>query len=271
MAIVLTHGWKNGADAPYWPIYMARALAPSYGATANIFAWDWHGDAGLTTVDPAPVTARTVAQGAALGVALMDTLGSSYDRNIHFIGHSFGTTVNCTAANYLHGDKRLLGDTRPGAQKYASYKTHMTPFDEAELATAAKGLHVLLDIPLAGFDDIVRHDAVEQLNNFRIEVIPKQWVWIDNYVSEVGFLHPEAVNVMLWRKNYVNVAFDPHGYAYEWYQDTVIHPGESLVGHRWSFERNTLFQGPMPPSYYLQSLDLGGSELTVSKINVVEA
>ena len=280
MTIVLTHGWKSSpsgtAASPEWPIKMARALAPAYGGTANVLAWDWQTDAagnpsGLASLDPAPVAARTVPQGMALGNALMNALGSAYDKNIHFIGHSFGTAVNCAAANYVHGDKRPRGETRPATQKYASYNTHMTLFDEAEMAAGFKGLHVALDIPMAGFDEVALNDAVEQLNNFTVEVIPKHWGWIDNYVSEVGYLHPEAVNVMLWRKNYVNVVFAPHGYSYEWYQDTITRPGESLVGHRWSFERNTLFQGPMAPSYYLQSLDLNGSEMTVSKINVIEA
>ncbi len=285
MAIVLTHGWKSSPSGtlnnPEWPIKMARALAPAYGGIANIFAWDWQEDARgetgvLAQFDPAPAAARTIPQGSALGTALMATLGPTYNSYIHFIGHSFGTAVNCAAANYIHGDKRPRGDTRPVTQKYEAFRTHMTLFDEAELATAMKGLHIFWDSVLGAFDDFYVNDGVQQLNNFRVKVIPKQWGWIDNYVSEVGFLHPEAMNAMLWRKNYPNLPsniVDPHGYAVEWYQYTITHPGASLVGHRWSFERNTLPTPNeyLPPSYYKQSLDLNGSEWAVSKMTVLEA
>lgn len=287
MVIVLTHGWKsdpNGApNDPSWPLKMARALASSYGGQANIFAWDWQSDAagyttGLLSYDPAIVASRTVPQGSALGVALMDTLGSTFNRNIHFIGHSFGTAVNCAAANYIHGDKRPRGDTRPATEKYASFRTHLTLFDEAELAIAVKGMHVIGDIVLGGFDDYAVNDAVQQLSNFRVQVIPKQWGWIDNYVSSVGYLHPEAVNVMLFRNNYPNLKsnlLEEHGYGIGWYQETVSNPNPelSLVGHRWSFEKDTLFKGdcPMAQSYYRQSQNLNSSEFEVSRITLLEA
>jgi hypothetical protein len=38
------------------------------------------------------------------------------------------------------------------------------------------------------------------------------------------------------------------------------------MGHRWSSERNSLGSAPGTPSYYLQSLDLSGSEMAVGSI-----
>lgn len=270
MTIVMTHGWNSSSDD--WPTDMAAALGSLYSAKANILAWDWRGNAAQ--LSPATAAARTVSEGTALGAALMDTLGANYKQPIHFMGHSLGTLVNCAAADYIHGDRRPRGDARPASQAYEFTNTHMTLFDEAELVTAVKGMHVIGDVLLAGFDEYAARDGAEQLRNFRSKVIPKNWAWIDNYISEVGLPHVEAANVMLWRKNYVSVSenlLSPHGYAYEWYQETIGNPLSSAMGHRWSFERNSLLQAPVAPDYYLQSLDLNSSEMEVSKTNLITA
>ncbi len=124
-----------------------------------------------------------------------------------------------------------------------------------------KGIHVFLDVLLKPQGDT----TADLINNFWTKVIPQQFAWADNYLSEVGLLHPEAANVLLWRKTYLNPAA-PHGYAYQWYQGTVTNPLASTMGHRWSSERNSLGSAPDAPAYYLQSLDLTGSEMTVSAI-----
>lgn len=274
VVIVLTHGLLNGVNG-YWPQEMAQAL----GAKANILAWDWHEDAALPGLfgkyDPASAATRVVPQGSALGAALMDTLGPTFNRNIHFIGHSLGTAVNCAAANYIHGKPRPRGDPRSAAETYSSFRTHLTLLDEAGQADTFKGLNVMLDLPRASYDDYYVQDALKKLKDYRVEVIPNQWGWIDNYVSQYGSLHPEAVNIMLFRKSYMNLLTGPHGYAVEWYQDTISisEPEAGLVGNHWSFEKDTLFKGdcPMPPSYYRQSLNLNSSEFELSKIGALEA
>jgi hypothetical protein len=267
MTIVMTHGWNSSFAE--WPTSMAVALSSQYASKANILAWDWSGNASDVSVVYA--AGRTPSEGAALGNALMDTLGPNYSKPIHFLGHSLGTLVNCSAADYIHGNHRPAGDPRSSNEWFETTRTHMTLFDEAELVTAVRGLHVMGDVVLAAFSEDSARDGAQQLKNFWSKVIPDNSAWIDNYISEVGLPHVEAANVMLWRKNYVNVAFAPHGYAYEWYQSTITNPLGSAMGHRWSFERNSLLQAPLAPAYYLQSLDLNGSEMTVNPSNLVTA
>src|SRR5205085_6619896 len=78
---------------------------------------------------PTSPLSLTLYQGYGLGRALVDALGPHYDKPLHFIGHSLGTIVNAHCANYLHGDA--------GKNPFPPYywgKTHMTLFDEAEIA-----------------------------------------------------------------------------------------------------------------------------------------
>ena len=66
----------------------------------------------------------------------------------------------------------------------------MTLFDEAELATAVKGMHVVGDIVLGGFDNYAVNDGVEQLNNFRVEVIPKNLLAARRQILLLIFVWP---------------------------------------------------------------------------------
>jgi len=173
-----------------------------------------------------------------------------------------GTILNCEAADYIHGDAKNSPAKLSGSSlKYRPENTHMTLFDEAELVQPIKGIHVFLDVLYKPQGDT----TADLINNFWTKVIPQQFSWADNYLSEVGLLHSEAANILLWRKTYLNPA-GPHGYAYQWYQGTVTNPLGSAMGHRWSSERNSLGSAPDAPAYYLQSLDLMGSEMTVSAI-----
>ncbi len=248
MTIVLTHGWN--ATAFDWPQAMANELKAKYNA--NVLAWDWHDNSLLLLSNAA---SRTVAEGSELGRALMNTLGPTYDQPIHFIGHSLGTIVNCAAADYIHGDKRPRGDPRPLLERYASGRTHMTLFDEAELVTAVKGLHVSLDALLASTGigtELAITDASQQVKNFWSKVMPAEFAWADNYLSEVGLLNPRAANVMLWASTDLRNPIAAHGYAYYWYQLTIKNPLGSGMGHRWSFERATLNSTPPVAAYHVQ-------------------
>ncbi len=272
--VVITHGWLDGVEieqqeelddpihSPSWIRNMAQALCDQTypGGSVNVLAWDW-GTEAIASIDPAIVSLSIVPQGTALGAALMDLLGTSYSQPIHFIGHSFGCGVNCKAADYIHGNWRPIGDSRPRTPGFDFNKTHMTLLDEAEIAAGLKGLHVLWDAVAGHWDEHAVNDEVQQIADFYIKVIPDHYRWIDNYISEVGFLHEEAANVILFRKNYVAVVLGQHGYANEWYTETITHPDSSLLmGHRYSFERSTMESAPLPPTYYRQSVIQSSSE-----------
>lgn len=261
MTVVLTHGWHSSSDG--WPKDMKDAmLNKGYGSTANILAWDWRDDAN--TKSPSTAAARTRNQGDGLGAELFYLLGANYNKPIHFIGHSFGTILNCEAADYIHGDAKNSPTRLTGSSlKYRPENTHMTLFDEAELVQPIKGVHLFFDVLLKPQGDT----TADLINNFWTKVIPRQFSWADNYLSEVGLLHPETANVLLWRSKYFpNQVVAQHGYAYEWYLNTVANPRGSAMGHRWSFERNSLDAAPDAPAYYLQSLVLAGSEFAVNPI-----
>jgi hypothetical protein len=162
---------------------MANTLiAEGFGATANIVAWDWHQNAD--TKSPSTAAVRTPSEGEALGDELLKLLDAGYTREIHFIGHSLGTMVNCRAADYIHGDAKNSPGRSPGSTlKFDPSKTHMTLFDEAELVTAVNGVHFMLG---SSFDPTT---AGNLSRNFWSKVIPDHFGWIDNYLSEVGVPH----------------------------------------------------------------------------------
>ena len=222
---------------------MGQALSARYESSANVVTWDWNENAA--TLSPATASGRTESEGTALARTLMDTLGPGYQRQIHFVGHSLGTLVNRAAADYLHGARRPRGDTRPATQRYFAARTHVTLLDQAELVTAVNGLHVSLDLLLAisGYPTALSGTA----DYVRVaQAMPENAAWIDNYISLVGILHSRASNVMLWRSLGAPNPVASHGYAYDWYQQTITtsNPAASTMGHRWSFERNTLGTPP---------------------------
>ncbi len=264
MTIVMTHGWKSSSTE--WPTDMKNALvAKGYDAKANIVAWDWQPNA--LTKSPSTAAARTCSEGEALGSALLSTLGTGYNQPIHFIGHSLGTLVNCHAADYIHGDeKNSPGWIAGSTLKFSPLNTHVTMFDEAELVSALNGIHVFADLLLKPTGDT----TANLVNCTWAKVIPEQSAWIDNYLSEVGLLHTEAANVLLWREPTLNPIY-PHGSGYRWYSGTVGNPLGSLMGHRWSFERDSLGSAPQRGKYFLQSLDLNQSELTVTDVSAAVA
>lgn len=270
MTIVLTHGWMSSSDA--WPKDMANVLtSQGFGATANIVAWDWRVNANLSAGLEISA-ARTPSEGEALGGELLYLLGANYNKPIHFMGHSLGTMVNCRAADFIHGDAKNSPGKIPGSTlKLNPQNTHMTMFDEAGAVGVANALSLvtyMLFLPTSG-------DTGDLINNFWTKVIPDHSAWIDNYISEVGRLHHEAANVLLWRRFAVPVISDIssglHAYSYDWYSNTVAAPLISAIGHRFSFERNTL--SPLPPSgtYFLQSADLIDSPFVVTPLDAATA
>lgn len=260
MTIVLTHGWIvcSAADGGIvgWPTRMAEQLRDAGVATrVNLLAWDWRDEADtcpLPEADKAigPPVDRTRAQGLALGKALYETFGANYAKEIHFMGHSLGALVNAEAVNYLHGDG-ATPRTRP-PKPWDSSRTHVTLFDEAEIAVVAgqqarlgaqagsnfagpltASLPIRIAAGALGF-------TVAAINDWR-NPIPVHSVWVDNYISLVGINHPNAVNVCLQEDSVdalANVSpVEAHGVGMKWYGATVTVPSLSTMGFANTFEQ----------------------------------
>lgn len=262
MTIVLTHGWKSASDG--WPTALKNALVAK-GCNANIVAWDWSDNAD--TVFPSTSAARTASEGEALGSELLYVLGATYDQPIHFIGHSLGTMVNCRAADFIHGDAKNSPGKQPGSTlKYNPQNTHMTLFDEAELVVPVNGIHLAIDVLFKPLGDT----TADLINNSWLKVIPDRSAWVDNYLSEVGSIHADAVNVLLWRN--ATLGFEQsHSYATRWYSASIANPLSSLIGHRWSFERNTISAAPARGTYFMQENDADPMTLRVLQVGTITA
>src|ERR1035437_1271816 len=232
MTVVLTHGWNDNPNS--WSSNMAALIVANINPRPNIVAWDWSLVAKATW--PGTPEAQTGDQGRALGAVLRTTLGANYASQIQFIGHSLGTLVNASAANYLHGDswaKEIVSPTPwPGTN------TLMTLFDEAEAATGITSFGSAIDILLGkNGNPLLPKTAYDH-------PLPKQFAWAENYVAAFGLLHPEAANVILtnnfptdepngfstWRNDLT--AF--HGYPMDWYGET-IQTVNSAMGFEWPY------------------------------------
>jgi len=263
MTVVLTHGWN---DDPYsWATSMANLIHNNLPSPSpNIVAWNWSLMAKSAPDDPGIPAAQTGDQGRALGEKLLLTLGANYSKPIHFVGHSLGTLVNASAANYLQGANWANEDVSP--TPWLATNMQMTLFDEAEVATGQSGL-------LNGIRTLIgwNGNPLEPKPSY-YHPLPKQFAWADNYVSAFGLLHPEAANVILTDGSPTDApnplalrdelaAF--HGYPMNWYDET-IQADLSAMGFLWSFERGGWFsQAPATNSVYVQT----GAEWNLSATN----
>ncbi len=187
MTVVLTHGWNDNPNT--WALSMAILIHNNVTPAPNIVAWDWSQVAQSSVDDPGTPAAQTGDQGRALGEALRLTLGANYSKPIHFVGHSLGTLVNASAANYLQGTSWANDNVSPTPWPAANMQ--MTLFDEAEVATGQSGLLNGI-LTLAGWNG----NPLEPKPSY-YHPLPRQSAWADNYVSAFGLLHPEAANVIL--------------------------------------------------------------------------
>jgi pimeloyl-ACP methyl ester carboxylesterase len=276
MSIVLTHGWiplypltglsifnPNGVED--WPTTMAAQLR-SENSTANIVAWNWENAAKSSVTDPEQAGSQSPYEGTLLGQALLNVLGANYSKPIHFVGHSFGTLVNAYAANYLQGANFASEPVSPTPWPAANMQ--MTLFDEAEV-----GANVNFTLNSQDLDALADANANLLTTSPYYHPLPKQFAWADNYVSAVGLLQSGAANVILTNE-FPASAPDPfswfgelgvfHGYPMPWYEETIQDDGASLMGFRWSFEKNGGFSGaPSVGSVYVQS----GSEWNLTATN----
>ncbi len=265
ITIVLTHGWRSSDGA--WPTTMAQQLSTglnSISSQANIVAWDWQSEAAGINLNNA--YSRTPAQGEALAQALYQSLGAAYTKQLHFIGHSLGSLVNAKAANYLH------------LNAYPYQRTHMTLLDNAVLANVGGPLEeAALAGALDGADAATISLAISTsrlLQRGWVSPIPDYAGWIDNYISLVGVPYARAVNICLANGPIFASSYGPvglHGYSYEWYGDTVGTPTASLLGHRYSFERQATFSDSSPypaNTYFVQNNSL--NEMSLRRLNTAE-
>lgn len=261
--VIFTHGWNAGPNDPGgWPVAMAAQMQ-SAGVKANLLAWDWHQDAA--TPEPVQAMSRTRLQGEALGQALAATLAkaSPYAGTLHFIGHSLGTLVNATAANYLHETVQ---------PNFPSDHTQMTLLDDAGAATQA-GQVITFDYSVSGMPGSIASQVVQA---GYVSPVPDAAAWLDNYISLVGAYHPETVNVYLPKSIGAGDGPAIHAYACYWYASSVGSAGsQALVGERYGFER-TGWPGrfptpvPFPRGAALSQDPLSSNPFDLLPLNEVE-
>lgn len=278
--IVLTHGWiptLAGFDlytpvgVGSWPTTFAAQLRAS-GVTANIVAWDWSQVARSSVDSPGTPEQQTGDQGQALGQTLLVKLGANYSKPIQFIGHSLGTLVNASAANYLHGESWAGGNVSP--TPWPGTNTLMTLFDEAEVARGNSSFAADIDTlqgkngnPLASPPKATDHP------------LPKHFAWAENYIAAFGLLQTNAANVILTNEFPAN-ANNPvswfenlaafHGYPMDWYDET-IQTDNSAMGFVWPLLwslRDTAFaNAPTNGSVYVQAFNSSQWDLTAANWN----
>ncbi len=233
---------------------------------------------GLVTGGALPVDApgipeqQTGDQGRALGQALLLKLGASYSQPIQFIGHSLGTLVNASAANYLHGDQWAQENVSP--TPWPGTNTLMTLFDEAEVARGNSSFAADIDTlqgkngnPLASPPKATDHP------------LPKQFAWAENYIAAFGLLQTNAANVILTNEFPAN-ANNPvswfenlaafHGYPMDWYDET-IQTDNSAMGFvwplLWSVGDAAFANAPTNGSVYVQAFNTSQWDLTATNWN----
>ncbi len=239
MTIVMTHGWNS--DPTVWATKMASTIASDMaakGVSGNILAWDWRYAAESPKAVLVPLVEEyTPAEGVLLGQSLQTVLGPDYSQPLHFIGHSLGTLVNAAAINYLHGDR--TAEQSVSATPWKSAPIQATLLDEAEAAFAPSGaLEWIFDgltVTLADEGVPLASPPAGGLLGYK-SPIPVHVDWVDNYVSEFGYYHPEAVNVALQKGPSSLDVTGRHAYAYNWYEMTAGNPSGCLLGFQRSYE-----------------------------------
>jgi pimeloyl-ACP methyl ester carboxylesterase len=268
--IVLTHGWNDNPNT--WPSNMAALFRANGVSSPNIVAWDWSLVASSPIDAPGIPEQQTGDQGRALGQALLLKLGANYSKPIQFIGHSLGTLVNASAANYLHGDRWAQENVSP--TPWLGSNTLMTLFDEAEAARGNSSFAADIDTlqgkngnPLASPSKATDHP------------LPKQSAWAENYIAAFGLLQTNAANVILTNEFPAN-ANNPvswfeeiaafHHYPIDWYGKT-IQTDNSAMGFvwplLWSVGDAAFANAPTNGSVYVQAFNASQWDLTVANWN----
>ena len=245
MTIIITHGWTATADetkggplfgadgiansGDEWERFMAYAISlhQVLGTNGvNILCWDWHRDASGKANPPSVPVWNTPVSGQLLGSQLQQLLGSNYHQKLHFIGHSLGALVNRYAVEYLHGVGPV---TAALPWDSTQTKPHLTLLDEAEVASFgghafapnASWMDIASQLADEGCNETLFNALIEGVQDYKSPIpnLPAADLWIDNYISLVGYPHLEALNICLLGptvKGLFNLA-GAHAYAHEWY------------------------------------------------------
>jgi len=257
--IVLTHGWNpnypglvtaDGKVPPSVCTVGSQLLEHGYGNGANIIWWNWLDEArSKSPVEPSKEAWR---QGALLADALYVQLGTDYDHEIHFIGHSLGARVNKVAVDDLQS-------------AYDWRNFHVTILDAAEIGDLAREADPIpkraawIDNYATAFGDL--HDEA-------VNVILREKMPISFDPELVGTIQGLAAS---------------HRFSYEWYACSIApfgtidgckpdpDPELNLMGHQWSFEAGGLNGSPGPGSFYVQTLGTSDSILNLEAITPSEA
>lgn len=256
--LILSHGWRSNSDD--WPLAVAQLISARLGhSSVNIVAWDWRSQAAMTISNPLPSSDIACQQGVLLGKALLNSsLGSSYRGHVHFIGHSMGTIVNANACDYVFG--AFPRDKMNPASHWQSTQTtpHITLLDEAGAvpkfgAKITSTSRLMSDFATLGILNPTGIKVAVSWNS----PIPRQYSWIDNYISEVGRPHKEAVNVVL--QSVYLLPSIAHGDAHRWYRNTIS-PVYSVptIGFDSSLESGNIFPpvgvGRQPDSLWFENV-----------------
>lgn len=257
--IVLTHGFASSPSMWAGTNGFAENLA-DYVAGANVLAWNWQGAAAGTI---GAADSNAYPQGETLGNALSLALGTTYNQDIHFIGHSLGTLVNAEAINVFGTDDLQA-------------KIQDTLLDEAEIANKFSSDSAPAS-PLPNPDT------------------PNYPVFIDNYISAFGNVLNGAANVLLLNQpgnsppnpnliyissvsgnqlsSLVNYFATLHSYPVSWYEATIANPSLSQAGYAWAIENGGVPSSGVPQStsWYTQGTNPGDSQYTINAINSSQA
>lgn len=254
MTVVFTHGWISNPNA--WASNMASLITANVTPVPNLVAWDWSNVAA--PILPGIPESQTGSEGRILAQKLLITLGSDYTNRIQFIGHSLGTLVNASAANYLQGTNWASENVSP--YPWPATNILMTLFDEAEAATGITNFSAAIDV-LRG-----RNGNPLQPKTAYDHPLPRQFAWAENYVAAFGLLHREAANVILTNNfprsepkglfAWIDDLRAFHAYPIDWY-DPTIQTVNSAMGFVWPFlwsvNDPTFASAPTNGSVYIQS------------------
>jgi len=200
----------------------------------NVLAWDWQEQAGTGT-GIALARSRTPFQAKQLATELAETLGEGYNEDLHFIGHSLGALVTGEAIDEL---VEVQGVTSSRIQATLLDNAALTNLSQISIANLVGG-NVFAD-PTS------------------------KYAYNENYVSVVGRLYDDAVNVFLPDGAAAGLV-EWHSYPISWYEQSALAvrsgtaPDNNTPGYQDAFETGAAI--PQHSEYYIQTLNFNDSPL----------
>ncbi|WP_193214252.1 alpha/beta fold hydrolase [Luteolibacter marinus] len=222
--ILFVHGWNSSPNV--FNALAGEVLAGS--PDLNILAWDWSDKAG-TGVGITLARSRTPHQASELAAALADLVGPAYGDHVHFVGHSLGALIVGESIDMLVEREGL--DAVP---------IQASLMDDASITNATQ-------IPLASSVGSVFADPTSRYS------------FNENYVSIVGALQSDAVNVFL-PEGAILGAVGWHSYPIEWYRMSAEawRTGASAGSDSPGYHAALRLGGTIPssPQYHIQTFSV---------------